>query len=904
MTAHRWSVLVARELGTLAPLLAVSCAAAPPAEPAAPSHPPVESPPAAPPARPPLGLGPLVNAFSSASTRDRPVRRERAIVRSGAADLVHEAIDWRVGAPSCPLAGDEGCGLYSVRPAGGAWSPPKRAPRSWTTFSTGDKLVFAAREKDTLAIDAIDARGDVTTWLEDATPLQEARVIETPRGDLVFGRAADGFSVTSVETSAAGRRLGTTLKLGIDSAEYRPNAQGARGIETEGHRASWGPPIPVKLTDEQGKPTARWALAWVQVIPPPYGFPAGKTFRRRDKRSAKHDCGGGPLSRSLSDPSVEKRVTLTIFEGTKQVSEVVLDRPERLEVPAAGLGVAAVPGGVSILGAVHDPTGKKLTLSVPAPLAAPELAPRVPLEEEPTALAFDVATSEGLALFRRGDEETVGRRFDAAGAFVGDPLPLPEGVGSHPGRAPMKKVGDTWLVVDEGAVAWLSGPRAGTSVKVPPERVVSLIRYDATHAALITEGESVHWISIDVAAGTIGTPQSAPMKRTYGAFTRLRDEAPILIESNTGRFLDLRTREFEESETKVTHVIDVGGDTAAAWLGPKSVIVTWLSSGESREFPPASFPRYQESWRGTTGPLLPSGIAIPWSPGDGVDTSVKPPSHACPYDVATARGVVVMACTEPTSPTIPMVRTGLRRVVYLEQAAGYSLRPLRHCSDTRGSCPETSSLFVSSDPPAQPFDRDLRQGVSVEIHHARQRIRLPGGPLRPREQLEIAAIAAAHGEDGVDGVETLAVLRLHRSAQIELVAMARDEGDLEMVTIEPVPLADALHLAERLGQADFLGDRRRLPLFLGRLRRPRVGDGRNVAARHPRSMAAHRFGVGAIARRRAGRGRRRRVRRRSLRSIGACALAGEHSEGGEDDDGAAGAKRAIPDHGESHSVLM
>ena len=667
MTAQRWSPLLAREIAALVPLVS-ACATAPTPEPAPPtSAPPPAQSVSSPPVRPPTGLGSLVTAFSAAPTQTRPVRRERTVLRFGDSELVHEAVDWRIAAPACPLVGDEGCGLFALRRTGGAWTSAVRSPHAWSAFSPGRAVVYAARDGESLAIDTIDERGTVTPWLEDPTALDRTRVVETSRGAFIVGYAtSNGFSIAAVEPGEHGHRKAPLVPLGIDTVEARPNAQGARFIESEGRRVSWGPLIPVPLLDDRGAATARWALAWVQVVPPPYGFPAGKAFHRREKRKAKHDCGGGPLSRGLADPSVEKRITLTVFEGTKQVSEVVVDRPERLELGTSAVRATAVPGGVAIQGTSYDVAGRKLAIAEPAAPTAPDLITHVPLEEEPTGLAFDVATGEGAALFRRGDEETIGRRVDATGAFVGEPLALPDGVGAHSDRVRLVKVDGVWLAFDpaEGVLAWLGGPHAGTSVTVPATHAAALVRVDDTHAALVLDGEHVQVVSIDVRAKTVSPAEQLPVAYTHGAFRRHRDGATIVVEATTGRFFNLGTREMEDGDFKVNHVIDVGGDTVVSWVGPKAVTLKWASSGESTDIPLASYPAPREAWTGAAGPLLPAGLAIPWSSGAPVETGIKPLPRACPYTVATAPGVVVMACAEPTSALEPLVRTGLRRVVY------------------------------------------------------------------------------------------------------------------------------------------------------------------------------------------------------------------------------------------------
>jgi hypothetical protein len=631
----------------------------------------------------PAGLSPLVVALGpSAAPHARPLRRQRALVRFGPHALVHEVIDWRLDSPPCPLAGEGPCALFRVRAGGGPWGPVFRAPRAWAGFSGGAAVAYAFRGDASVSIDSIDQRGAVTPWLVDEHfEASTSAVVETQRGAYVVGFRNDEAFVAAVLERDGKRHLGEAVPLGIDSVDGRPNAQSARSIEERKLRASWGDLHPVALLEPDGRPTGTWALVWTQVVPPPYGHPPGKPYRRRERRGAKHDCGSSPTSRALTDPSIEKRIVMQVFDGTRRIDDRFVDHPATLDLDARQLDVAAIPGGVAIDGVAHDLRGKRLDATPPrtVPVDAPDLAASVPDEEEPTGLAFDRASGEGLALFRRGQEESFGRRFDASGAFLGEPFPLHDGVATGDTPLPLARINDAWIAFDgaEGRMAWLTGPRAGAVV--PLERAgspIGLVPIAPGQAALFAnvEGKSVTKITIDVLAGTVSPPETMTgLSQALAAFVR-SDGVPCLIERPSMRVIDARTGAFAEPEGDTgrkdpSELRDVGSDAVLVWRGPSEATLWWLGAGSHASFPGASFPR--DPGVGTPGvlpgPLLASGATIPSSPGEPVETDAAAVRALCPLSVALSPGHLVMACSEPLDPLVPGVRAGLRTLRFEER---------------------------------------------------------------------------------------------------------------------------------------------------------------------------------------------------------------------------------------------
>lgn len=680
---------MAKELAVLVtPAVVSACVAAQP-EPAlpapAPEPPPAVVTPPAPPPDPP-GLSPLAFALPVADrTASRPLVRTRTVLRLGAGALVHETLDWRRDVPKCPLAGEDEdpCGLFAVGSEKGTWAPARRAPRDWVAFSAGAKTVYAVRSGDKLLVDAIDEKGEVVTFVDDADAgaWTDVQVLETTRGTILVGEEGDRLQVAEIAPGPLPRKLGKREKLDIRSANFRPNAQGARSVEAESLRASWGALTPVVLLDEAGKATGRWALVWTWVVPPPFKVPEGKPWRRRDRRGAKNDCGG-PASRALVDVSVEKRITITELEGTKRVGEVVVAHPASLDMDKKPPAIGAVPGGVRVDDVAYDLRGKKLTAAPPAapPIQAPELAPTVPYEEQPAGLAFDAASGEGIALFHRGREESFGRRFDARGAFVGEAFTLRDGLATGNRPVVPVRLGDGWVGhdADDDRVVWITGKRAGEASKLDVQQatVIGFARTSPTEASFVlVDRPKAHVVRqvIDVATGVPGArqviPELKPSQRLAAAFVHpktgelvlLDTDGPKLFSAETGKQVEL-PEELAGAGAFALH--DVGTDLVLLRrVDPRTITATWLGAGVSQS-QPLPLAQSKTSYYGGVlpwlGPVLPSGGVLPLAPGEAAPLVPEKVRQRCPSSVAVGPTRAVLACVEAPDPLVPGVRAGLR----------------------------------------------------------------------------------------------------------------------------------------------------------------------------------------------------------------------------------------------------
>lgn len=678
--ASSWATRVLRGLVLAAPCVGPACAGAQPAPAPAPIEVPAiaSSSPTSRGLDVPRGLSePLVVLPRAPAPHLRPLRTSRTVVRLGAGAVLHEELDWRAPPPACPLAEEAPCALFSVSRDGAAWEPPRRAPAAWVDLSPGAAQVYATVAGSELAIDAIGADGRVTRWLTDsaATGLTRVQVVETARGPFLIAEGDDAF-VAPVVGGDGARRVGERTPLRMTSTDGRPNAQGARAIDGTNGRASWGARHPVSLLGAAGQPTGKWAIVWVRVIPPPFGVKAGKPWRRRE-RGGKHDCSSGPPSRGLADPSVEKRVMLTVLDGSRVEREVSLGDAPTLDVEARALDVQAIPDGVRVDDVEYGLDGRRRSSGAlrRAEIAAPPLAPSMPDEERPTGLAFDAAASEGLVVVARGDEESFGRLFRGDGAFLGDPFPMPDGIGAHADAGVLlARVGGVWIAFDEaeGRVAWLTGPRAGEWRPVPGAgHPLALLPASASTALLPfdvpSEGTSV--VSIDVAGGLVGEPRASKVKRAATAFSRPGDGAPLLVEAVTWRTFELVGGGSVEPPRELDGLVmprlfSVGADVVLVGQVAGKQVAAWLGAGGVESLDHKPFLKEPSRRAGPPeAPARPTGAVL-----TGPPLAVSElPEHAalmasCPRSVSVARAAVAMACVEPVSTTRPELRAVLRVV--------------------------------------------------------------------------------------------------------------------------------------------------------------------------------------------------------------------------------------------------
>lgn len=676
MAARRWGEIVRRALSSALPVVAVGCARAEPKDAAAT--------PAAtrffPDARGELSeLAPILPP--AAAPHAHPVHVRRAVLRVGAGGFAHEQIvlppsprSFRANGapepdtgPTCPLEGSGECALFAFSRDGVTWSSPRRAPGAWVSFSAGATVAYASYvTPGTIAIDTIDADGRVASWLRQAGDFR-AKVHEAPHGPVVVGDDGALFVADVVESDGA-RRIGAHVPLSIASVEI-PLAKAARAVVQDGKRAAWGAAQPVSLLDAAGRATARWGLVWTHVTPPALGSPRRSPLQPYERRAV-NECAS--RSRPLSDPTVVKRLVLTVLDQTKVVRDVVLDHPTPTELSGAAHAVDATPNGVVVDGVAYELAGarRKGATSIPPPLVAPPLVPGMVDDESVTGMAFDAASGDGLVLVARGEEASFGRHFDATGRFVGEPFPLYDGIGARADgpRAVLARVGGVWVAYDpsEGRVAWLTGPLAGQVVPLAiAGRPIGFVRSSAHVAqlALEVDGMRVVAVAVDVRDGTVGAPREVATATGVAVFARANDGAPVLLQAPSMRAVGLHDGVITEphpdaADGKNPLTYDVGTDVVLRTFAPGgATVLTWIGAG-------ASLWLYEPGYGAPpkTGALLPPVLPSGWvfTPDRVVLAATPEQVAACGASVLVSPRVAVLGCTDSAVRTLAGRRAGLR----------------------------------------------------------------------------------------------------------------------------------------------------------------------------------------------------------------------------------------------------
>lgn len=545
----RWGGLVAAALASALP---AGCQ--PPAVAQAPltQAPPAASSRVTPPAQEQLSpFAPLLpGTLLGGEQGDKSATASSSVVRIpfGRGHLSIRSFHSSMSLPSCPVIRDQGCSSFSVTTTGKspgeeAWlswtenlsglatttSKEVPSPRDWLGFSGGREVIYALR---TGGIDRIDDQGKVSTFVEDKriSDWRELWVIEV--GERVYvaaevegrdlrGAPAFGWSFTEALPSEKGgpRRLGE-----LESLLFSPvgsNARSARRVRDWGSLARLGAPRIFRLPDE-GEQKDRWAVAWLEAVPPPFDWPSGKPYRSppaplSGKKGGKNDCGGRG-SRDLDDPSVEKRAHVTTLSGRKVIEDKIVwtsnDASRSFSIDAR-----VDPGGVVRVERASAPSNRYRSRALTGEDGAKvQLIPA----EQGLASAFDQKTGEGVAVIRSG-ERVFSRRFSAGGAPLQEVAELKEPPES--GLSSLARAGKDWFGISPGkepSMYNLTSPGKPLALS-PKGRVLSLFSEGGALRLLSREGRKLWVTPLTEGGAAAGEPE------VVGALPETRTEPALSV---------------------------------------------------------------------------------------------------------------------------------------------------------------------------------------------------------------------------------------------------------------------------------------------------------------------------------------------------------------------------------------
>jgi hypothetical protein len=465
-------------------------------------------------------------------------------------------------------------------------------------------------------------------------------------------RAADDCSERSPNTGCYGRppelelNDGRRVRLGHRAIEESPGKEGAagatrktpwmveelpisrekakyaRGLRSEGVAPMYGPPELVRLRDEQAEEA--WAMVWVEVVPPPHGWPRGKPYREA-KKGAKNGCGGyGIESRSLADPGVEKKIHITRFLRTQMLSDRVVLSFNCFDPRRERLTVQATPAGVEVNGIVYDRKGKVVAQKEAA------LSPRTPLAGRPRrqelrAIGYDEGSRTGVVLISEGPD-CFRQEFDQVGEPVGLPVWLPDAcTGFNPASA-LVRTRQGWvglLQPDPRSFGASDPPDTGNKPapvdlddRPPAPRLLSLDRGETldvpagTVAIGSRTGELVFSSEEDPCGRVFFWPPQQPAMMLSAPRFREEEQTfpplqsgeaprcnwqPVRVAASTPD--EPRWRPIAEAP-RASVLLVVPGDLIALTVGDVSFEALWLKSGEKFTF----VERLVSSWDVTAVP--------------------------------------------------------------------------------------------------------------------------------------------------------------------------------------------------------------------------------------------------------------------------------------------------------------
>ncbi len=559
--------------------------------------------------------------------------------------------------------------------------PALSAPVRWRSLSGGRDGIYGLveHEKDTL-LDRVDADGKVTRFVEiPGLASLSARIIETATRTFLLLEDLEEARLRVVEIGSKDGKPVVALddQISLPYALVLPRFPGAplaamraREVEMRSPDSSavWGPYRTFALLDDAGAPTDEWALAMVQVNPPPPEWPEGKAFHKK-KGKAKNECGGKP-SRPLSDKSVEKVIRLLRFRGAALASDRVLLVSNTYAHDLAPLAAAPKPGlAVEIDGVAYGPddkkqkggSGKKMP---PRPWPAVTGLPfdHTAQGGEIADIAFDPAREEGVLVYGDGDSRWI-VAFDAAGKPKGPPRQTGYAMGN------VLHVGGEWVQATWGGVTWLTGEHAGKMVPHGQE---------ALAVGWTSDGDRVHFffdrrgelflLSFDPSTNAFAAPVAVPYSavgRRLGSKAVLIDEKPALVEvfERSARVVKL------DGETRV--LLDFAGRTPVGLASvPGDVVLVTQSSQDATAHwllheGRASVPRIDSfSLQNVAG--WPNGSTrFGSTPGQVVSSPELAGALAqgCSGAIQVGPKAWVLGCVSPTDPLKPGRSVGLRTFV-------------------------------------------------------------------------------------------------------------------------------------------------------------------------------------------------------------------------------------------------
>jgi hypothetical protein len=713
--AVSWGLLVSAALPALS-----GCSAAPPPAVAPPIEPVSSAPPPAPPPAPsvPLGLGP-VNRLSpedaplAPSTRSFPgFQAQRAFFGRGSF-VALSMPGWSRAPNNCPILDTKDlCSVFTLTvtdqdPADERWrtgEAPSRSvartisapvPAAWAAFSGGHDAIYAFPGSAPNTIDQINDKGEVRPFLVSDTVAEWARlaVVEVGERRFVIGHS-DSAPLQVAEALPDGsdrpRKLGTPTELGMAPVPgYRKSAQGARQIEETKKRPMYGPLVAVPTRDDKAARDG-WALVWVEALPPPFGWPADKPYKRRGR----HDCGGGPTSRSLSVKSVEKRFHVTRFDGTRQVSDRVVLSSQTFDEDFSPFLVRGTDKGVELNGVTYDRGGKSVETREPK---APERKPEVMApDEQVLATAFDPASNRGAVVFWSGDR-AFWRTFDGQGkptnkatALAGDPS---KGFALYDGSPVLSASAGGWWLSDLAEAQLLSLDR-GTLAAAPPNWVVGFFPGGDTPSAFQVDNGLLSRRRFDPKTGVFAEqtepvetqrtdfPSATPVlgansEPSFVAVQPAKEGSPmtlIRLTPSSGQWSEIPGSIPEEiGSFRQFTLHQVWGDVVLWAEGAEGFAATWLRAGKTRVYPNkgaegaanvvGELPR-----GGLFGPLVRRGASmLPSRPGALIETpELEEIGQRCEYLMPTAPGTLTLLCTEALFKDKAGTRVGIQTYHFRE----------------------------------------------------------------------------------------------------------------------------------------------------------------------------------------------------------------------------------------------